>query len=136
MTLLLAVAMATNLAPGCHTIGSTVHCELAPPKAAERPAPPAVASPSDPRFAAIGHAHQAHTNRRRAERGAAGSQAPGSVTDDVTVQAHIASLVSIGDCTGAKTYATLIGKTALADQTFKDCAGVASAVPANLASAP
>src|ERR1700758_441357 len=104
MTLLLALIMATNLAPGCHAIGSTVRCELAPPKAAETPAHPAAVNRPAPRPAAIGRARQAHTIRRRAERGAAGSQALGSIIDDVTVQAHIASLVSIGDCTGARTY--------------------------------
>jgi hypothetical protein len=132
MTVLLALMMASNLAPGCSAIGSMVHCELAPQSAAEASAVPPVVRSAEPRIAVMSRAQAPRPIRRRAQQGATGVQP----IDEATVQAHMASLVSIGDCTGARTYATLIGETALADQTFRACIGMGPAVPATLASAP
>ncbi len=127
--LLLVLIVAGNFASGCQPVGSTVRCELAPPEPATPPTAARLSAPA----ATIGHAPRARALRRGGK--GEGSQRPDAFVDDATVQRHIVSLVSIGDCTGARAYANQIGKTALADQAFNACVGLTPAAPADVASA-
>jgi hypothetical protein len=128
----MVMSMASDVASGCRTIGSTVRCELAAPEAAELSVPQSIAHKPVTKAATADRAH--HT--RAKVRGVAGSASPNPVVDDATAWQHIASLIAIGDCTGARTYANLIGKTELADQAFNGCVGLASASPSELVSTP
>lgn len=132
MILLLALTMTGDLASGCRTIGSTVRCELAAPEAVKPSAPQSVTPKPVAKTAVVDRAHRA----RGRVRGVVESGSPNPIIDDATIRQHIASLVAIGDCTGARTYANLIGKVELADQSFNGCVGLASAAPTDSGSAP
>jgi hypothetical protein len=131
--LLLALFLAGNVAPSCRTIPSGIQCELTPP--VPHPMPVAVSTTVRPKPAGIAQVHDKRAPRRPLKSAAVLSPRPASAVDDATAQLHVASLVSIGDCTGARTYARLIGKTALAHKAYSSCVGGPTMAPEDVASA-
>jgi hypothetical protein len=127
--LLLAAGLAAS---GCHSHGAIVQCVLAPPVVPA--APPA--SHKTPAHDARARATSTHAHRETRRTASSAASKPHRATatarasttpappDSDAVQRHIQSLVSIGDCTGARTYAAATGETALAEQAFGACIGV------------
>ncbi|MDB5736772.1 MAG: hypothetical protein JWO65_440 [Sphingomonas bacterium] len=118
MIALLAMLIAMPSAPGCHSLGASVRCELAaavdirPQPLPPVPPPPPVPKRTQPKPAR--HRRPVPAPHRVAQEGP---------PDAAAVANHIQSLVSIQDCTGAHTYAASIGQAALAEQTFAVCIG-------------
>jgi hypothetical protein len=104
---------------GCRNIGSSLHCDLPPPTS---PSPVATAI-VPPRKTPIVHrpfpGKRRYVRRTRREIVLSPNAAPPSGE----IAAHIESLVSIGDCTGARTYALSIEAKPLADAAYAGCVG-------------
>jgi hypothetical protein len=129
--LLLAFFLAGTVAPSCRTIPSGIQCELTPPVPHSMP----VVSPIvRPKPAGIAQLHDKREPARPSKPAAIPSPRPAPPVDDATAQLHVASLVSISDCTGARTYARLIGKPALAHKAYSSCVGGPTMAPEDVAS--
>jgi hypothetical protein len=130
--LILAFAGLGVAAPGCHNAGPKVVCELDPPG----PAPQAAAQAVKPVvLASIVRVRPATAPTKpitglrpvRAAKRASPSAKPTLPPSDDEIQRRLASLVSIGDCTGARAYAHSIGEAKLANRAFSACAGMPDA---------
>ena len=128
MIALLALASIGEIASGCRSSGSTVHCDLAAPA-------PFMVTPKRQERAdhqAIPISAVAHASRRTSASRHA-SPAPGALAQG-DIDLHITSLVAIQDCTGARAFARSVGASDLGDRTFAQCVG--GPIPAEARSAP
>lgn len=124
-----AVSPAPRTAPvaavaGCRSVGPSVHCELAPPTPAPRPQPAMVANNAAPKISGA----QRQMNARLI--------APLMLTKPhytapaaAEIEQHIASLVAISDCTGARSFARSVNADDLAQKTFDSCIGLKATSP-------
>lgn len=121
MIVALAMLLAGQPLSSCRSVGSAVQCALAPARVMQvsltKPAP-------------FREARPVVVERRRVRPVAEVAVKPKSAptpreetASSEDVHRHIGTLVTIGDCTGARTYATLIGQADLAEKTFKACIG-------------
>jgi hypothetical protein len=117
MIALLALASIGEIASGCRSSGSMVHCDLA------APAPFTVTPKRQERadHQAIPVSAAAHPSRRTSASRHA-SPAPDALAQG-DIDLHIASLVAIQDCTGARAFARSVGASDLGDRTFAQCVG-------------
>jgi hypothetical protein len=118
MILLLVAAVGSyNASVGCRTMGPTVQCELAPPI-------PAMAyasrKPERPQVVPI---VQAKPRTRTLDRVVAHRSAQPTNPNAEEIDRHIAALVAIEDCTGARYFANSVGAADLAQRTYDACIG-------------
>lgn len=127
----LIVTIVGTAVSGCHSASGKVVCDLDPPAPApaNRAAPP-VAKPILPIRTADSRVVKPvvirtalHGARSAAASVKTPTKAPPAALTVDEVQHRLTSLVSIGDCTGARDYARLIGAANLADKTFAACVG-------------
>lgn len=134
MIFIVGMMIASSIATGCHSMGPSVRCELAPPVNIQPPAPEKVdTKPTDLKPVPVSLSMVPARSSRRVKHQ---TRPATSTSDDVTMRRRLESLVSIGDCTGAKTYATLSGRKDVADEAFRTCLGKGLAPAAVVASAP
>jgi hypothetical protein len=112
---LVLLANMGEVASGCRSSGSAVHCELAAPA-------PFVAPPIQQDRVVL-KTRPVSTGLRMAPKRIARAQPSPDRTapSPAAIDQHIASLVAIEDCTGARTFARSVGADALGERTFAQC---------------
>jgi hypothetical protein len=116
--LILAVVSSINSQAGCRSYGATVYCELAPPVPA-LPAAPVMLVRTQAKHVARSKHLQKELSQSASNRGVEKD----ALTEEDIGQ-HVAALVSIEDCTGARNFAKGVGATELAQRTFDTCIGL------------
>jgi hypothetical protein len=116
--LILAVVSSINSTAGCQSHGATVHCELAPPVPALPAAPIMVVR------APAKHVARSEHLQKKLGQSASNRGVEQDALSEEDIGRHVAALVAIEDCTGARNFATGVGATELARRTFDTCIGL------------
>jgi hypothetical protein len=130
MILLLAALSSVGSIAGCQSLGASVHCELAPPQAPAVPLVPRAETPVSSAASAKAGASRGPLPRRTVREagvvpaGALPIARPAPVPTDANIRRHVATLVAISDCTGARVYARSVGASELAEAVFASCIGL------------
>jgi hypothetical protein len=113
--IVLAALLAAPLAPGCRRVESAIRCELAPAVQVAAPPPARVTQAAKP----VPRTHRRTVDRSPVRRKVSPPPAP----TPAEIAHHVEALVSIADCTGARTLLVSTG-SATADSTYHACIGI------------
>lgn len=116
--LVLAAVSPIDSPEGCFSTGATVYCKLAPPAPASPKAPVALIRTPGKNLVRLKRPERQLSHIISNQAGKQGA------LNEADISRHVAALVAIEDCTGARNFANGLGATELAQRTFATCIGL------------